>query len=168
MVHDDLLEADFEGVRGHCKQLSRYTLDDVLGCITDTPLLLCTTVEMDEEHFGGLMKEAATTQLGNGLGGEVTKIGGKIFITLKVTMAKTDGHEELKSGLMQMTRFQTEYDRQAGFNVSIDGTDLKLPFYWSHLIDQAEDIMFFGPLHQGSRNFYRHLRSRADEFSLFR
>ena len=117
--------------------------------------------------MGGLVKEAATTQLGNGLGGEVTKIGGKIFITLKVTMAKTDGHEELKSGLMQMTRFQTEYDQQAGFNVSIDGTDLKLPFYWSHLIDQAEDIMFFGPLHQGSRNFYRHLRSRDDEFSLF-
>ena len=56
MVQDDLLEADFEGARGHYKQLSQYTLDDILGCITNTPLLLCTTVEMDEERFGGLAK----------------------------------------------------------------------------------------------------------------
>jgi hypothetical protein len=166
-VQDDLLDADFEGSRGHYKQLSRYVLDDVLGSGEDTPFLLCITVEMDEERFGGLVKEAAAIQIKNGLGGEVTKIGGKLFITLKVTMAKNDGHDELRSGLMQRVRFETEYGRQAGFNVAVDGTDVKLPFYWSHLIHEAAEIMFFGQLLQGSRNFYRHLRTKVGEASVF-
>jgi len=48
-------------------------------------------------------------QLRDGLGREVTKIGGKLFLTLKVTIAKNDGHDKLKSGLMQMARFETDY-----------------------------------------------------------
>ena len=166
-VQDDLLDAGFEGSRGHSKQLSWHVLDDELGSGEDTPFLLCTTIEMDEERLGGLVKEAAAIQVKNGLGDEVTKIGGKLFITLKATMAKNDGHDDLKSGLMQKVLFERDCERQAGFNVYVDGTDIKLPFYLSHLIDEAAQIMFFGQLHQGSRNVYRHLRSKDGEISLF-
>ena len=86
---------------------------------------------------------------------------------MKVTTAKNDGHDELKLGFMQMTRFEIEYGRQAGFNVSVDGTIITLSFYWSHLIDEADQIMFFGQLHQRSQNFYCHLQSKDTEISLF-
>ena len=50
-------------------------LDDVLGSREDTPFLLCTTVEMDEERFGGLVKEAAAIQVKNGLDGILRLVG---------------------------------------------------------------------------------------------
>ena len=69
--------------------------------------------------------------------------------------------------MIQKTKFETAFKRQSGFNLKVDGSDTRLPFYWSHLVNEAERIMFFGALHQGTRNFYRLFRDKSEERLLF-
>jgi len=78
----------------------------------------------------------------------MAKIEGHFFITLKATMDTNDGHGDIKTGMIQKTEFKTAFKRQSGFNLKVDGLDTRLPFYWSHLVNEAEQIMFFGALHQ--------------------
>ena len=63
-------------------------IDDAITLEEGTPFLLCTTLHMDEGRFDGLLKQSAKEQLWDG----VTKIGGHLFITIKVTMGTNDGH----------------------------------------------------------------------------
>ena len=69
--------------------------------------------------------------------------------------------------MIQKTAFETAYKRQLGFNLKVDGLGIGLPFYWSHLVDEAEQIMLFGALHQGMRNFYRLFKDEPEERLLF-
>jgi len=57
-VVDDLLEADVTGKNLQHHQLSRYVIDDVIISEEGTPFLLCTTLNMDEERFDGLLKQS--------------------------------------------------------------------------------------------------------------
>ena len=142
-------------------------IDDVITSEEGTPFLLCTTLDIDEERFDGLLKQSAKQQLQDGIGGEVTKIGGHLFITIKVTMGTNDGHGDIRTGMIQKTAFETAYKRHSGFNLKVDGLGIGLPFYWSHLVDEAERIMLFGALHQGTRNFYRLFKDKSEERLLF-
>ena len=67
----------------------------------------------------------------------MTKIAGQFFITLKATMGTNIGHGDIKKGMIQKTKFEAAFKQQSGFNLKVDGLDTRLPFYWSHLVGEA-------------------------------
>ena len=69
---------------------------------------------------------------------------------------------------MKLNALASLFDANEGFVVDFDGTQSKggtpfrLTFSWRSVIDQAEDIYFFGPALDGSRNYIKQFRDRTN------
>lgn len=157
----DSNDAAYEVRTSNFKELSRYILEDVLGCLKGTRLLLCIRKDLDE-HFSNMLSDGAKIQRANGVAGDKCKISGQEYFCLSVLIFKDDFYVDLVSGEMQKKKFEYEYFRKQGFSVEIEGTDLKLPFLWSQLIEQSREIMFFGSPFATTRPFDEFFRRKRD------
>ena len=61
------------------KELSRYSLEDMLTCDADTKFLLCMNVDMDEYEYSNLLLDSAMEQGLSNIGGDNCKIFGKVY-----------------------------------------------------------------------------------------
>ena len=61
------------------KELSRYSLDDMLICDADTKFLFCMNVDMDEDEYSNLLSDSAMEQGLSNIGGGNCKIFGKVY-----------------------------------------------------------------------------------------
>ena len=182
VVADDLdsNDAAFEVRTQNFKELSRYVLEDVIACKQDTTLLLCVAKELNE-RFQNKLTDGARQQKSAGTGGDRCKISGKEHFCLKVSMLEVRGHLELQSGAMQEGVFVRKYDSNDGFTVVLPHTKerqalggleinnpIKLTFAWRDLVEDADDILFFGSPFNSTRPFDALFRRKRDAQYIFR
>jgi len=105
------------------KELSRYVLEDILGCRDKggRPMLLCIAKELDK-RYAQFPSEASEQQSLMGIGGDV-RIGGKLYHQIKVVVEHARAHDDLASGLMQRNKFYHKFEVNEGFVVRAVDTE---------------------------------------------
>jgi hypothetical protein len=166
----DLTSSPFEdGGKVSFKDLSRYTVEDVLKCREGEPFLLCihTSCDSKNEHDGGLAVAAAAQKLA-GLGGEQCRIGNTTqddsgtFFCLRTTIVNADMHAQFELGYSQ-AQFLKDFETGRGdFVLSVDGTKKSIPIEWRQLVHRADEMMLFGTQINNLRRFAPLFREKGD------
>ena len=70
------------------KELSRYSLEDMLTCDADTKFLLCMNVDMDEYEYSNLLLDSAMEQGLSNTGGTSARSLGRSIIVFEQRCAR--------------------------------------------------------------------------------
>jgi hypothetical protein len=172
MVDEDLdsNDAAFEGKSTNFKELSRLTIEDVLQCVEDTPLLLCIEKKINADH-GNKLSDGASRQKTLGIGGDVCRIAGRQYYCLRVAIQSARKHLDIIHGNISEAEFLSDFEQKEGFVVRIvDSRDagvqgsqnIKLTFAWRDVVEQPKEILFFGPPRASTRAFDPIFSNKSD------
>jgi hypothetical protein len=168
--HFDILE-DTEAFDIHTTKrarLSRYIFEDFIKCRSGEPFMLYIAKALNPLHKG-VFKKTSDQQITLGVGGGEKKISSKLFYSLRSTLSYCPLHDEVNSSFLTEKQFEKHYDQNEGFRIDFDGTVdpitnkcYSITFAWKQLIEDADDILFFGRPFNGTRPYHRLFRNKVD------
>ena len=129
----------------HFRDLSCYTVKDILRSVTGTCFLVCIDTKPD---FGNLRKEVAAAQRSARLAGKPVHISGRVYYTLAGTLCLADSNNNVRLG-MTRGQFEREYSNSGEFGMTFDEFSKSLTFSWQDVSTRPLEVMFFGRKFEG-------------------
>ena len=113
--------------------------------------------------FSGILEEVKDNQRLQIIAGQTVTIGRCKFIVFKTVIQNANAYHDALAGFVTKAQSSTIYHRGQGFSVQFEGTNNTLSFQWKQVCNLADDVVFFGPQMDGTRQYNRIFRWKTDQ-----